>query len=495
MKHVVIVGGGVSGLAAAYFLRKLSAEAGVSVSCTLIEAAPDLGGKIVTHRRDGFVIDGGPDSFLAQKPWAAELCRELGVADRLIGVNPAHRGVSVYHDGRLFSLPDGMLLGVPTKLWPFARSPLISWLGKLRMALDLVVPARQSDADESVGSFIRRRFGREAVEKLAEPLMAGIHAADPDRLSLNATFPQFAELERHHGSLIRGARAMAQARAHTATKPGSAFLTFPTGMREMVEALEANLSSSIKLIKRRRVVFIARDDAAASDASEPIYEIRTDDGGRLTADAIILATPAHVSSHLVDTLDPILSAGLARIHHVSTATVSLGFRRSDLGDGLVGTGFVVPRGEKCAITAGTWSSNKFNGRAPADHVLVRAFLGGARDESAAESDDEALIHLARAEVRNVLGVTAPPVVAEVFRWWKAIPQYDVGHLDRVAALDARCGHGLFLTGNAYHGVGIPDCVHLAKQVSEKVVRFLVGPEADARAILDSVEEAVSIGNT
>lgn len=485
--HVIIIGGGITGLATAYYLQQ-QAAAGVPLRYTLIESAPRLGGKIVTHRRDGFVIEGGPDSFVTQKPWALELCRELGLEDRLIGTNPVPRPVYVLQRGRLVPLPEGVMLVVPTKIRPFLTSPLLSWPGKLRMGLDLFIPPRREDGDESLASFIRRRLGQEALDKIAEPLMAGIHVADAERLSLLATFPRFAELERRHGSLIRGVLATRKAaaanrRLSALTRPwgktaaddqrqaaerpsgsnGSVFVTLQDGVDELVEALVRRLDRA-SLLTGCRVIGVR------PQAEEARWAVHLGDGTTLTADAVVLAVPAYVAADLIESFNPTLATGLRKIRYVSTATVSLGYRRADVPHPLDSAGFLIPRSEGRRITACTWSSIKFAHRAPADHVLLRAFVGGARDEHLADLDDAAMLAMVRSELRDILGITAVPVLSEIFRWPKGNPQYDVGHLERVARLEALCNPGLFLAGSAYHGVGLPDCVRSGRRVAKRIVR-------------------------
>jgi oxygen-dependent protoporphyrinogen oxidase len=486
MKYqVVIVGGGIAGLSTAYYLQKQAAEAGVPIDCTLIESEPRFGGKIATMRRDGFVIEGGPDSFLTQKPWALQLARELGLSDRLLGTNDDRRNVYVLSNGRLVELPDGVMLVVPTKIMPFVTSPLISWPGKLRMGLDLVIPPRRLNGDESLADFIRRRLGQEALDKIAEPLMAGIHVADPERLSLRATFPRFIDIEQEHGSLIRGMLRRKMERGEGKREKGkkgkrekgktgdarrktqSMFMSLRGGLTELVDALVNHLDHRATLLAGRRVERIVSQQDAGS-----AYEVTLDDGVRLQADAVVLATPAYISADLVEASNPELAAGLRQIRYVSTATVSLGFRESDLGQPLGGFGFVIPSTENRKIAACTWTSTKFDYRAPGDHVLIRSFVGGAHDEHLAEIDDDSMVQMVREELADIMGVTAEPALVEIFRWRKGNPQYDVGHLERVAALEAMCDPGLFLAGSAYRGVGIPDCVRSGKQVAGQLVQYL-----------------------
>ncbi|MFQ5857548.1 MAG: protoporphyrinogen oxidase [Anaerolineae bacterium] len=480
MNKAIIVGGGIAGLATTYYLHNKAAEAGTPVDCTLIESEPRFGGKIATTRRDGFVIEGGPDSFITQKPWALELARELGLSDRLLGTNDERRKVYVLSNGRLVELPDGVMLVVPTKITPFVTSSLISWPGKLRMGLDLVIPRRHDDGDESLADFIRRRLGQEALDKIAEPLMAGIHVADPEHLSLQATFPRLIDLERKYGSLIRGMLAARRVRPRDGTgkgeirnpkseirNPKSMFVSLRGGLAELVSALVDHLNQHVRLLAGRRV---ERVDFRPNGPSA--YGVKLSDGTTLQADAVVLATPAFVAANLVATFNPQLAAGLRQIRYVSTATISLGFCRSDFGHPLDGFGFVIPSSESRKIAACTWTSAKFDHRAPDDHVLLRTFVGGAHDEHLVDLDDDTMIQMVQDELADIMGVTAEPTVIEIFRWEKGNPQYDVGHLERVEALEAMCEPGLFLAGSAYHGVGLPDCVRGGKQVAEQAVVYL-----------------------
>jgi oxygen-dependent protoporphyrinogen oxidase len=464
--HVAIVGGGIAGLAAAYYLQQKARQAGRSPSYSLIEGEPAFGGKITTEKRDGFVIEGGPDCFVTQKPDALRLCRELGLESRLLGTNDDRRKVYVLDDGRLRPLPDGVMLVVPTKFAPFALSPLISLPGKVRMGLDLLIPPRRDeDGDESLADFIRRRLGEEALDKIAEPLMAGIHVADPERLSMKSAFPRFVELERKHGSLIKGMLAQ---KAHRAggNREGAGrrlplFMTLRGGLQELIEALVARLEG--QLLRGTRVVGLER-------AADGRYRLRLEGGQALPADAVVLSTPSYVAADLVEPMHPALAAKLRAIRHVSTATVSLGFRRAEFEHPLDGFGFVVSAGEKSRLMACTWTSTKFDGRAPHDHLLLRGFVGGPRNESLAGLPDEALVRLLQDELRQVMGVNARPVAAHVCRWPQANPQYDVGHLERVREIEALTAAlpGLYLTGSSYRGVGIPDCIKQGQETAEAV---------------------------
>jgi oxygen-dependent protoporphyrinogen oxidase len=460
LTNIVVVGGGIAGLATAYYLQDKP-----NVSVSLIEADKRLGGKIITDRPDGFVIDGGPDSFLTQKPWAVELCRQLGLGDRLIGTNEARRRVYVLWKKKLHVLPDGVLLIIPTRFTPFALSSLISPLGKLRMGMDLVIPPRRDVTDETVASFVRRRLGSEALDKIAEPLMGGIHVSDPERQSLQASFPRFVDLERKHGSLIRGMLASRRRHAtQAAAKPLPTFMTLRGGVGELVDTLVEKMAA-VRIISGRRAVQIEREASGG-------YQLRLDDASFLQADAVVLAAPAYVAGSLLSGLDAAVADILGEIRYVSTATVSFGYDAASFGHPLNGFGFVIPSKEDRAISACTWSSSKYENRAPDGKVLLRCFVGGATHQERALVDDAAMIQSARDELAALMGVHADPEVTRVFRWTRANAQYDVGHLDRVAGMEARLAAnlpGVYLTGSPYRGVGIPDCVHNANITAGRIM--------------------------
>lgn len=460
--RVAVVGGGIAGLATAYYLQKGARAAGVALDCALIESDTRLGGKIVTHTEGGFVVEGGPDSFLTQKPWALQLCRELGLSDRLIGTNQT-RPVTILWQGRFRPLPDGVFLVVPTRFMPFAFSSLFSPLGKLRMALDMVIPPRRDTGDESVADFIRRRLGGEALERLADPLMSGVHTSDPARQSLLASFPRFADIERKHGSLIRGMLAARRAAPPPSSKPLPAFMSLRGGVGELVTALAERLAG-VDIRLGRRVTRLESQGGAG-------YRLWLDDGAALDADAVVLAAPARAAAPLLQDLDTDLAARLAGIRTISTATVSLGYRRADVGRPLDSSGFLIPTKEGHGITGCTWSSTKFAGRAPDDAVLLRCFIGRPTDQMTPLLPEADLVRIARDELRVLMGITAGPVLTRVYRWRDAHPQYDVGHLDRMAEVDRLCAAhpGLYLTGSSYRGVGLPDCIHNASLTAEALL--------------------------
>lgn len=461
LPHVVIVGGGITGLSAAHALDKSSDR----LRYTLIERDARLGGKVRTDIVEGqgrYVIEAGPDSFLTQKPAALGLVRDLGLAERLIGSNQQQKTVYIYSRGRLEQMPEGLMLVVPLKLGPFIRSGLLSLPGRLRAGLDFILPRRRDPGDESLGDFIRRRMGREVLERMAEPLMSGIHNAECERQSIQATFPRFQQAERNHGSLIRGLRAEQKA-MRAKRKPGApavpAFASFPNGLQELIDRLSASIQGSV-----------LRDTGVASiQKVHNGYRVLLENGETLDADAVIMATPAYVTAQIVRGFAPDLAAQLERIRYVSTGTVTLAFRSSDLAHVKPCAGVLLPRIEGRKINAVTMSSIKWEGRASGDTTLLRVFFGGSHNPATFALEDPQLMETVRAELRELLGITAEPLHTHIVRWHRANPQYDVGHLDRVAQIEKASPQGLYLAGCAYRGVGIPDCVQQGQDAAKRAL--------------------------
>jgi oxygen-dependent protoporphyrinogen oxidase len=465
--RVVVVGGGIAGLAAAHRFLELRVDAPLEL--VLLEAAPRLGGTIRTERPPGYVLDAGPDSLISEKPWGLALAERLGLGARLRGSDERVRRTYVVRQGRLVPLPEGFVLVAPARIAPVLRSPVFSWRGKLRMGLDLVLPRRRAAGDESLGAFVRRRLGREALERVVQPLAAGIYTADPDRLSLAATMPRFAALEREHRSLILGLRRAAARRpaSGAAGVRSSLFVTLAGGMEELVEALAARLPpGSVRL--GSPATALARTDAG--------WRVALAGGEVLPADAVVLAGPADRMAALVRETDPPLARELAAIDYASSAAVALACPRGAVRHPLDAFGYVVPRQEGVPVLACTFLSVKYPGRAPAGVALFRVFLGGALDPGILERDDAALVALARGELAARLGLDAAPTLARVWRHPRAMPQYDVGHLGRVAAIEARLDAlpGLAVAGAAYRGVGIADCVRSGEAAAERLVPRLEG---------------------
>ena len=454
---VAIVGGGIAGLAAAYELSRRG------ISFVVLERAPRAGGVIFSEHIDGFTIDGGPDALLIQKPEAIALCRELGLGDRLVSTKPP-RIAYIQRGGRLHALPAASVLGIPTRIGPFVRTSLFSWAGKIRMGAELFVPAKRDDADESIGAFMTRRFGTEAAIYLAEPLLAGIHAGDVDRLSVRALFPRLVDAERTHGSLLRafGVRS-AIGNQQSPIGHDGAFKSLPGGLSDMVTALVAALGA-------QRVRLNTAVDAITGRGP---FVVRTAAGESIEARAVVLATPAYAASALLRDRDGELARLAGEIPYASAATVAMAFQRSHVRHPLTGSGFVVPRVERTGILAASWLSSKWPHRAPEDRVLMRTFLGGARDPRALERSDAELLQISLEALRPLLGIDGDPLLTRVYRWARGNAQHEVGHLDRMGAIDrALMRHpGLFITSSGFRGVGIPDCVADARKVAANAAEW------------------------
>ena len=463
----LVVGGGIAGLSAAFHLKRLAQAAGLPLQIGLLDQENRLGGKILTEQVGELVVEGGPDAFVSTKPAAVEMCRQLGLEDSLVGANLDRRRVYVLREGRLVELPEGLAMMVPARLGPVLASPLLTLGGKARMGLDLLLPARRGAEDESLGSFLSRRLGRQAYERMIEPLMSGIYAGDGDQLSLQATFPFLREWERRYGSLTRGAMALALARGRNgrAERGRSIFLTLPGGLGELVQALQAALGGVQLLpgVAARRVLRHGR-----------AYRVLTSRGD-FQAELVILATPAFASAELVRPLRAELSALLEGIEYASTATVSLAYREQDLPRPLDGHGYIIPRGEGRQALACTWTSTKFPHRAPAGVALLRVFIGRAGQPLREEVQSADLIAMAREELRMTLGLEAEPQLARAYRWPRSMPQYNLGHPARLQAIQAEAAQlpGLYLAGAGYGGVGIPDCIRSGQAAAEAAIQHVL----------------------
>ena len=466
MTNIIIIGGGIAGLSAAYYAIQKVPDANI----TLIEASSRWGGKITTDRvefDDGqFIIEGGPDTFLATKPWGVALCKELGLSDRLHGTNPQKKNTYVLNRDRLLPLPDGLAMMIPTNVQAIVKTRLVSWFGKARMGIDFLLPAKAVNGDESLGAFVSRRLGREAYENLIEPLMSGIYAGDGDALSLASTFPYLRDLELKYGSLARGALTMRkQSNGKSVQGSRSAFLTPTTGLAEIVEALITNLQANnvdLQLNTSARLV--------THGTSLDTWHVILDTGATLNADSLILATPAFASGKMLASVDPSLAADLQSIPYASTATVSLAYRQSDIPRDLDGYGYVIPRRQGRKALACTWTSTKFPHRAPEGYALLRLFVGRAGQDIPWSEND--LLALAKEELNLTLGITAAPLLHRVFQWEKAMPQYNLGHPEILKRMDAALENypGLALAGNGYRGIGIPDCIHSGELAVEKILK-------------------------
>lgn len=470
-RAVAVVGGGISGLATAYFLRERARDSGVEIECTVIERDRRLGGKVLTENVDGLTMEGGPDSFLTLKPQALDLCKQLGLSDLLVGTSSAASNVFVYCGGRLRALPDGLASGVPAKLGPFLLGDLFTVWGRARMLLDLLLPRGRNGRDETLAMFIRRRLGHEALERLAEPLMAGIYAGDAEQLSMKANFPQLVRLETEHRSLILGTLLRSR-RIDTDGGASGRYPTFMTirgGLRVLVETLAQRLGKA-SIMAGEMVKAIRIDPSGARRA----YSLELEDGTLLRADAVVLATPAYESARLLRGLNPVAASLLDSIPYVSTATVSLVYDSHGFSYPLNGSGFVVAPAARRKITACTWVSSKWPVHSPPDRLLLRCFVGRSGDEKMLEMGDDQLCKLVQEELKSIMGISDEPILKRVYRFHMSLPQYVMGHQEKLQALDDSMDStdGVFLTGSAYRGVGLPDCIKQAALASERVLSFI-----------------------
>jgi oxygen-dependent protoporphyrinogen oxidase len=470
-RRVVIVGGGITGLATAHALMSGARATKRTMNITLLESSSRLGGNIITERRDGFTLDGGPDSWVSSKPQATALARGVGLGDELVSTLEAFRRVYVAWDGELHAVPEGLVLAVPTRIMPVLRSGLFSWRAKVRMGLEPLVPRHKSqgDEDESIASFVSRRLGREVCERLAAPLLGGIFAGDAGDLSIRATFPQFVEMEEKHGSLIRAMRRTPRgAAAKNGVAPPSAFTSLRGGMGTVVDALETSLAGlDLRVGQRaRKLARLPSGDARGR------YAIEMEDDSTRYADDVVLALPAHASARILEDIDVALSNELDAIPYVSTATVFLAFKKSDVSHALDATGFIVPKSLGRPMLAATWVTSKWDARAPAGQVLMRVFFGGTSGQGTLAKDDASLAALAQSELGALMGgLHAKPIFTRVFRFDRASAQPLVGHLGRMRRVRSGLERlpGVFVVGGGLDGIGIPDCVRQAGDVAIRIL--------------------------
>ena len=468
-QRVVVIGGGITGLTAAYRLTQAARAQAYPLEVVLLEASGRLGGTIATDCQDGLLMEQGPDCFLSAKPWGVRLSEELGLGDELIGTTTQYRQSFIVRGGRLAPVPQGFYLMAPGSWRSLLTTPVFSWRGKLRMALDLVVPRRTATGDESLAQFVTRRLGREALERMAQPMVGGIYTADPQYLSMQATMPQFLDMEQRHGSLIRAMlhKQRSAVPAGTSGPRYGLFVAFRQGMQTLVDALAAHLPAGTVRMETpvRRLQRVAETRR---------WLVHLDQQPALEADAVCLSLPAPQAGHLLRDVDDILATALQAIPYASSGIVNLVCTRAQVSHPLDGMGFVVPAIERRTLLACSFSSVKFAGRAPQDQVLLRAFVGGALQQEQLTHPDaeirQAVIH----DLRQLLGLTGEPLAVSITRHLEAMPQYHVGHLDRVAQLVARLAQcpGLVLAGNAYHGVGLPDCIHSAETAARTLLEYL-----------------------
>ncbi len=468
MKKIIIIGGGIAGLAAAFRIQKEISN-GAPLECVLLEGGDRFGGKIATERLDGFVIERGPDSFISQKPAAIQFCQQLGIGDSLVSTNPDTPNTYVYTGGKLVTMPDGLSLMIPTKFLPFALTPLFSLPGKIRMAFDLLIPKKSDESDESLASFVRRRMGEEALKKMAEPMLAGIYASDPENMSIGSTFPMFVETERKYRSLILGMLARKKAMLLNSSKRPksnfSLFMTLKDGLGEMVDAAITK-SPDIQFKSGARV------ESITGKAGN--WSVGLEGGGEYKAHALILATPGHITARFLESATPKAAELLKQIKYVSTATVTIAYKKEGFSHPLDGFGFVVPKCEGRSILACTWTSSKFPHRTPDGYVMLRCYLGGALQEDIAEKDEQTIAELVKQDLKEIMGIKEVPVFCKVFHNRKSNVQYHVNHSERIDTIMQELQEGIFLAGSAYRGIGIPDCIQSGTQSAESAIELMTG---------------------
>lgn len=464
MKRIAIIGGGIAGLSAAWYLEK-ARQNGAELEWILFEKSDRLGGVIQTEQRAGFVLEAGPDSFLTMKPDAARLCTELGLAGELIYSNDSERKTYILVKGRLVAIPHGLEFMVPTRVWPMMMTPLFSLKTKLRMGLELFLSRRPDADDESVEAFVRRHFGREMVDRVAEPLLAGVYGGNAERLSIRAVLPRFAEMESTDGSLVR-ATLRAKAKAKPGTKPQPLFTSLRNGMQQMVDALVSALPrSSLRLRQAGLQVRRAVDG----------WQVECG-GSQEKLQAVMLAMPAPAAAAALRQVPASLVEGLNRIEYTSSVAVALAYESAELPPG---HGFLVPRSEGRQIMACTFVHKKFAHRAPEGTRLLRCFFSSSRMPELLRYRDEDFAAMARHELQEILGLGAPPIFTRTFRSERAMAQYETGHPDRVAAMEKTIGEmpGLFIIGNSFHGIGVPDCIRSARLAVEQITSDACQPAA------------------
>ncbi len=474
-KRVAVIGGGITGLAAAHRLVELDP----ALEVVLLEAQGRLGGVLDTVKRDGFLIERSADNFITNVPWAVDLCARVGLADQLIPTTSRQRNAMVVHRGRLERVPPGFMLMAPSRIWPLMTTPILSPWGKLRLLGEYFVPRRKSQADESLASFARRRFGQETFERIVQPLVGGIYTADPEKLSLRATLPRFVEMERRFGSLIRAARRRGADGVEGSDSGSGAryglFVTPRDGLSSLVQAIASKLPPGC--VRLNSPV----EKIAAGPHGGWTVQLGTSSADRATLEcaAVIIALGAPCAARLLEGIDRALAGDLGRIAYAGTAIVTLAFRRDQVAHALDGFGFVVPAIENRRILAGSFSSVKFGGRAPADMVLVRVFIGGATQSELTELSDGDLQTLAADELQSLLGTRGLPVLCDIARWPRSMPQYHLGHCELVADIESAVARwpNLALAGNAYHGVGIPNCIHSGQCAAQSICDQLRSPRA------------------
>jgi oxygen-dependent protoporphyrinogen oxidase len=464
MKRVAIVGGGISGLAAAYTLEQ-KRRAGLPIEYVVFESSARLGGVLVTDREDGCLIEAGPDSFLTEKPWATDLCRAVGLGNQLIGSNDPERKTYILVNGKLTVMPDGLMFMVPTKILPTVFSRLFSMKTKMRMAGEWFHPPRKAEHDETVADLVTRHYGAEMVDRLADPLLSGVYGGEASQLSVRAVLPRFAEMEAKHGSL---GRAMLSSRRKMAqmskAPPRPLFTSLKDGMQQLIDALLAQL------------------DTPSLRSGVKVSSLQLQGSGWFVSgshgsdhfDSVIVATPAPAAANLLQMLSSNLASELREINYSSSVTVTLGYDRSVREALPPGFGFLIPRSEGKRMLAATFVHNKFPHRAPENRALIRCFLGGARDEAILQLPDVEIVAIVRRELKEIVGLSTEPLFVRVYKWQGAMAQYGVGHLERLERIERYRQQlsGLALAGNGYRGIGVPDCVRSGMEAANQALAFI-----------------------
>ena len=482
MKRIVVIGSGVTGLAAGYALKEKLKD-NKNVEFLVLEKNNRAGGQIETVLEDGFVLEGGPDCFISEKPWAFEFASKVGLDDRLVSTVSASGGTYILKKGQLIRMPEGVMMMIPTKFKPFVKTKLISWPGKFRAAMDVFIPRRKNlDEDEALSSFVKRRLGQEILDVLAEPLIGGIHASDPDTMSLASTFPRFLKMEKDDRSLIMAmfkskrkmAKMMKNKPAPDPSKPPkkrwTMFVSFKDGMQTLTDALAAAIGRDVLKLKTD----VQRIEKITVPGGKTAYKLQLKGIGDIEADAVVLTSLAYQTAALVETFDPELAKPLAGINSVSSATVCLAYRNEDIPRELDANGFLVPRVEGRNLMASTWTSSKWPNRAPDGFILLRAFVGGAFNQEIVDKKDEEILNMIKSDFKDLMGITAEPVKTRIFRWKNSMPQYTMGHPERIAKINERVAahDGLFLAGASYGGVGVPDCMNNGRNAALEALKYV-----------------------
>lgn len=461
---IIIVGGGITGLAAANRLRELKEENNIDIDFKIIESSNRLGGNISTLNHDNLLIEEGPDSFITAKPYALSLCKRLNIENELIHTSQSNRNTLVYLNGNLTPIPEGFILLSPTKIMPFITSPILSIYGRIRALLEIFIPKSKNVGDESLQSFVTRRFGKELFENMAQPLMGGIYTSDPRRLSIKAAVPNIYNLESKYGSVIKGLMKENEKNEDSGARY-SQFVTLKNGMQTLVDSITSNIPDvSIKKNHHGKQIKKMGNN----------LQIETENGQEFTADGIILAIPSYISAEILKPLDKEISKVLSKIEFASTAIIILVYKKEDIKNKINGFGFVVPSKEKLNIIACSFSSEKFEGRAPYDSVLMRCFVGGALNQVFLENDDQEIINVVKNELHLIMKISKEPYFTHIKRSPRSMPQYNVGHSEILSNIkDLLSKHeNLELAGNSYEGVGLPDCINSGERAADNLVNQL-----------------------